>query len=130
MILGGTKKDSNNWKKVLLEIYRFAPSMWGESRKMGKYDPRHELAKRCGFENCELGNIIVFLEERKLVEMTSFDKDETHNWILTDKGFDVSLELEKQLREIEGKLRFENLQRWLIGLTAVLAISSLLNLIY
>ena len=129
MELGGTNTDSDNWKKVLLEIYRFAPNLWGDSIKMNSYDPRNSLAKRCGFKNSELGNIILFLEDQKLIE-TRVDvgnKEYSASWILTEKGFDVSLELEKQIRGVKEKIVDRDTQLIISFLTFILAITGIAN---
>lgn len=131
MVRGGTKIDSDNWKKILIDIYRFAPSNWGESIKMGKYDPRHPLAEKYNFKHSELGNIMVFLEDQGLIKTeTSNYKEYSAQWILTEKGFDVALELEKQAREIREKKRFEKLQLGIIILTAILMITGIINIFF
>lgn len=120
--------NKGNWKRILLEIYRFAPSMWGESNKMSKYDDRHDLAKKLNLKGHELGDSIVFLEEQELIKTNVSNLiNYSAEWILTEKGFNVSLELEKQEREIRKEKRSEKLQLFTLYLTVILVSTSMIN---
>lgn len=110
-----------NWKKVLKEIYGFAPNNWGESNKMNKYDNNHELAKKLKISGQELGNTISFLEEQKLIKTNISNKKEYNaQWIITEKGFNVALDIKKEIYQ-----SFQ--QSVLIFLTSVLAITAFFN---
>ncbi len=120
--------NKGNWKKILLEIYRFAPGSWGDSISMNRYDDRHPLAKKLDLRGHELGDSIVFLEEQKLITPNVSSKvNHVIQWFLTEKGFNVALELEKQLREIKVENRNEKLQLFTLYLTIILVSTSMVN---
>lgn len=107
-----------NWKKILKEIYDFAPNNWGESHNVSKYDNSHELAKKLKISGQELGNTISFLEDQKLIKTNvSNRKDYSAQWIITEKGFNVALDIKKEIYQ-----SFQ--QSVLIFLTSVLAITA------
>ena len=86
----------SNWKKILLEIYRNSPHMWGYSKKMQHNDDRHPLAKKLKITGYELMLGLSFLEGHKLIKTSVLSKEAfSAQWILMQKGFDVALDLEK-----------------------------------
>ncbi|MFW5847002.1 MAG: hypothetical protein ACOCUU_02460 [Nanoarchaeota archaeon] len=114
---------ASNWKKVLREIYNYAPNNWGESQKVSKYDSNHELVKKLKISGQELGNTISFLEEQKLIKTNiSNPKKYSAFWIITEKGFNVSRELEKEISNA-----FQ--QATIIFFTFILALTTLFSFI-
>ncbi|VVB79526.1 Uncharacterised protein [uncultured archaeon] len=124
-------RKPNTWKKVLLEIYRHAPGKYCSSGKMSYWDDQHDLAKRLRIKGHELGESISFLEDNKLTRLNIQSYKEYSDWVdLTEKGFNIALELEKQSREVREKKRVDLLQLWLVILTAILAISAIVNILF
>lgn len=78
------KFSNQNWIKVLDEIWKFAPNRHGRGKT--NYSDDHELARILKIKGYELGLIMMFLEENKLIE---YDSNDYIN--LTSKGFDVAL---------------------------------------
>lgn len=87
----------SSWKRILLEIYRFAPNQYGESSKMGVSDDRHELAKELKITGHELMLGISFMTDQGLIERNINPRTESMpysaTFVLTPKGFDVALKL-------------------------------------
>jgi hypothetical protein len=82
--------SNSNWKRVLAEIWDYAPNRYGRGK--GAFPDDHPLAKKLKLKSQELRLIVEFLEEQGLVE---FDKQE-QNWLnLTPRGFDVALRNEE-----------------------------------
>ena len=130
---------ANNWKKILLEIYRHSPNGYLETHNSKFWDDKHPLARKLNILGSELGISIGFLRENKLVEDTNpleplNEAQLNPNWFnriyLTEKGFNVVFELDKQFREIREKKRFERLQLLMIILTGVLALASVVNIFF
>lgn len=117
---------AKNWKRVLMEIYRFAPNQIGDSIKIHKYHDNHHLAKKLKITGQELGNTIAFLEDQKLINtlVSSFSS----SWSLTEKGFNVAIELEKELRDIGEKKMNHEIQLSLLFLTFILSSNGILNI--
>lgn len=114
---------ATNWKRTLKEIYDFAPNNWGESNKISKYEDRHPLAKKLKIRGQELGNTISFLEDQKLIKTNiSNPKDYAAQWIITEKGFNVVQEIQR-----ERMNAFQ--QTSIIFLTFVLALTSFFEFI-
>ena len=116
------KKDkaitASNWKKVLKEIYDFAPNKWGESNKVSKYDDAHDLAQRLKISGQELGHAISFLEDQKLIKTNiSNPKEYSAYWLITEKGFNIA-------REIQTERRNAVQQLTIIFLTYILALTA------
>ncbi len=138
----GNVPTGGNWKNVLLEIYRFAPGNYGESHKVNFWDDQHTLAKKFGINGQELGLAIAFLEDNKLIEKQGtsgigLDSEQINpNWsrsvILTEKGFNVVIELEKQKREgmmLDVQKKQAYFSRLLMLATIILALGTVLNII-
>ena len=128
---------SSKWKQILLGIYRQSPHGFIETHNSNFLNDNHILAKEHHLTGMDLGNCIGFLREHELIKDTNPFEPLNHPQInpawfnqilLTEKGFNVALELDKQFRGIREKRRFENLQKWLIGLTSILALSSIGNI--
>lgn len=89
--------DGSNWKKILNEIYNHSPNSWCESNKCGRNDDNHPIAKKLKISGQELMLGISFLEDHKLIENVRGNrKDYWAFWKLTEKGFNVVLENQKQ----------------------------------
>jgi len=109
---------NQNWKKVLSEIYNYAPNKYGRGRPQS-YGDDHPLVKRLKVKPYELSLIMSFLEDQGLVE---YDKPE-YNWInLTSKGFDVALQ--NQTQQAAFRTSFV-----MIVFTAILAFSAVVTLV-
>jgi len=130
---------AHQWKRILLEIYKHSPNAYLENHNSNFWDDKHALAKRLNILGSELGISIEFLRENKLIEDTNplepmneyaINPDWSNLIYLTEKGFNVVFELDKQFREIKEKKRFERLQRWIIILTAVLAFTGVVNIFF
>lgn len=102
-----TKFPSGNyWKKILLEIYRYAPNTYGRYT----HQTIHPLAKKLKINDLKLNAGREFLEKQELVELTWPDKETKEGFkqgapynpqiILTKKGFDVALDLEKHINSV------------------------------
>jgi len=114
---------ASNWKRVLKEIYDFAPNNWGESKKVSKYDDTHDLAKRLKISGQELGNTMSFLEDQKLIKTNvSNPKEYSAFWIITEKGFNIAREI-----QIEKMNAFQ--QTTIIFLTFILALTTFFEFI-
>ncbi len=89
--------SGTSWKRVLLEIYRFAPHQYGESNKIGINNDKHNLAKKLGISGYELMLAISFLIDQKLIERNVNPPQRSEEYfahfILTIKGFEVALNL-------------------------------------
>jgi len=129
----------SNWKKVLLEICIYSPHNYGESHKVRFYDGAHPLAKKLKISGYELGLAISFLRDHGLIkdrsQLNPLDEEPINPYwsnmvSLTEKGFNVALEVDKQLRDIAEKKRFERLHLWLVILTGLLVLSSLINIFF
>ncbi|MGE0792672.1 MAG: hypothetical protein AB7V77_00665 [Candidatus Woesearchaeota archaeon] len=88
------------WKKVLLKLYDSAPNYYGESDKEPWNSNKHPLAKNLKISGYELCVSIIFLKDQKLVFEWEkiFDKTVKNKSIkleLTEKGFNVAMDLEK-----------------------------------
>lgn len=129
----------SNWKKVLLEIYIHSPHNYGESHKVKFYDGAHPLAKKLKISGYELDLAISFLRNHELIkdrsQLNPLDEEPINPYwsnmvSLTEKGFNVALEVDKQFREIAEKKRFEMLQLLLVIVTIVLAITGIINIFF
>ena len=131
-----TKTCPNNWKRVLLEIYRQSPNGYIENHEQRFMDDKHILAKRLNIKGMGLGFAIGFLREHKLIEDSNpweplndlvFNQN-WHNQIrLTEKGFNVSFELEKQRREIRDRKNNTEMQMSIVLLTFLIALTEVTN---
>lgn len=99
-ILDGVPSGSN-WKKILYEIYKKAPHMYGHGMGTSFFDDSHPLAIKLKIKGQELGLGISFLKDNGLIEDQG-DKIPlavggtwSSKLILTKKGFDVILDIEK-----------------------------------
>lgn len=111
------KYTSQGWKRTLTEISNYAPERY-ESK--ANYDKKYPLVKKAKIKPRELRSILDFLEEQGLIE---YDGSE-YNWInLTSKGFDVATQNQTQKMTLITN-------RILAFLTAVIAISAIVNVIY
>jgi len=94
--------SGNNWKKILLEIYNKSPHLYGSSSKMSFYNDNHPLAQKIKITGNELNLGVIFLMNNGLIKQTNPGtlKYTDQNWSnflsITEKGFNVALELEKQ----------------------------------
>ena len=89
--------DGSNWKKILNEIYNHAPNSLCESSKCGRNDGHHPLAKKLKITGHELMLGISFLENHKLIRTDVHNNEDFWaSWELTEKGFNVALENQKQ----------------------------------
>jgi predicted transcriptional regulator len=114
------------WKRALLEIYFHAPNSWTEDSNCNRNTGNSPLQKRLEIlNNQQFAEGISFLEEQKLIYTKREPK--YSYWVLTEKGFNVALELQKQVREIKGEKRNEKSQLFTIFLTLILACTSMLN---
>ncbi len=117
-ILAEQRFTNQNWKRVLREIYDYAPNKYGQGKQ--SYGEGHPLVKCLKITPYELRLIMAFLEDQRLIE---YEKPE-NNWInLTSKGFDVALQNQNQKMTLITN-------RILAFLTAVIAISAIVNVIY
>lgn len=117
-----TRTSAINWKRVLREIYDYAPSEWGESNKLDKYSNNHALAKKLKISGQELGNTISFLENQKVIETQITCKNSyTASWVLTEKGFNIA-------RENQNFKLGAVLQTIIIYLTTILVITGMFDL--
>jgi len=109
--------SNQNWIKVLDTIWKRAPNRYGRGKT--DYDENHPLAKRLKIKAHELMLIMSFLEDQGLIEY----EQEEHNWInLTSKGFNVALQNQSVARTV-------GISRVIIFLTAVIAISTVVNVL-
>lgn len=130
---------SSKWKRILTEIYRHSPNGYIETHDSKFMSDKHPLAIKLKIKGLELGYSIGFLRENKLIKDTdtleplnefSINPDWFNRIYLTEKGFNLAFEIEKQWREIKEKKRFEELQRWMVILTAILVLSNIINIIF
>ena len=129
--------SANNWKRILLDIYGHCPNVYFENHRVNFWDDKHFLAKKLNLKGSEVGISIEFLKKNGLIEdknhftplkVKPLAPEWQNNISLTEKGFNVALELDKQAREIREKKRFEKLQWAIIILTAVLAVTGASNI--
>jgi hypothetical protein len=100
-------KDSNEWRKVLLEIYKDNWNIYGYK----DFEGNHPLRKKLRLSGRSLSKSISFLLEHKLIRVHD-------NFIyLEQKGFDVA-------REIKKEIYHSAQQTSIIFLTSVLAITA------
>jgi len=87
--------NNRKWKKTLLEVYGFAPRMYGIGTTMGN----PILEKELRMTKDELHEHISFLEAQGLVEKFKIKNVDQGKLMLplklTTKGFNVSIDLEK-----------------------------------
>ena len=92
-----TKKERATWKDVIIELYESSPSIyvlegeWGSELLMNQFNLDENRSQ----------NLLSFLEYQKLIERVPNDKDGKLLLILTKKGFEVALELEKHKENSE-----------------------------
>ena len=131
--------SSSKWKLILLEIYRHSPNGYIETHNSKFMDDKHPLAVKFKIKGLRLGYSIGFLRKNKLIGDTNpleplnepAINPEWFNMIyLTEKGFNLALEIEKQIREMREKERFEKLQKWIVILTAILVLSNIINILF
>lgn len=109
------KFTNQNWEGVLKEISNYAPNRYGRGKS--NYGEDHPLVKRLKVKPHELMLIMSFLEEQGLIE---YDKSD-YNWInLTSKGFDVSLQNQRQSMAFRTNYV-------IVLLTAVIAFATLVD---
>ena len=109
--------SGTSWKKILLEIYNFAPNQYGENRDHSFQSDKHPLAEKLGINGYELMLGLAFLQDQKLVhEQVTTRKDGYYSatLILTEKGFEVVIDIEKHRDS-------RQLQAGLLGFAAVTA---------
>ncbi len=115
------------WKRALLEIYFHAPKSWTEDSNCNRNTGNSPLQKKLGIlNNQQFAECIIFLEEQKLIE-TKREKKYQY-WALTEKGFNVALELQKQIREIKEEKMGEDIKLSTVLLTFILALTGMTNL--
>ena len=111
------KFTNQNWKRVLAKIVNYAPNRYGRGKS--NYGEDHRLVKHLKITPYELTLIMAFLEDQGLIE---YDQSE-HNWInLTAKGFDVSMQVQNQVRAFRTTFT-------LIVFTAIIAFSAFVSLL-
>ena len=118
--------NSSKWKVVLLDVYRHCPNFYFEDHKISFWSDEHFIAKKLKMTGADVGMAIEFLKRNKLVEdknPKTQDPNYQNNISLTEKGFNVAFELDKQLREEKETKRHGEIQISLIFLTFVLAIT-------
>lgn len=120
------------WKNVLLEIYHFAPHQFGDSLKCSFYHNEHELAKKLKITGSELGLAITFLKDNDLIRDTIsmhpnsnplVNPSRSNQIPLTEKGFKVALDLEKQ----ESNNQLQSKLVLFAGITALVGFFSINN---
>lgn len=89
--------DGSNWNGILNEIYNHSPNSWCESSQCGRNDGNHPIAKKLKITGQKLKLGISFLENHKLIKTQVHNSKEFWaSWELTDKGFNIALENQKQ----------------------------------
>lgn len=126
----------SNWKKVLLEVYRYSPHNYGESHKAGFYDDNHYLVKKLKITDYELGLAVSFLREHNLVKNSNLGgvglnaepicPEWSNNLILTKRGFDVAIKLENQI----SNKKSQDAIVLFMSIATLIALMSLINNIY
>lgn len=85
--------SGKSWKRVLDEIYQFAPHQYGDSSKCLFSSDEHSLAKKLHISGYELMLALSFLEDHKLISRFNMVGIDGHSSSiqLTKDGFDVAL---------------------------------------
>ncbi|MBN2102088.1 MAG: hypothetical protein JW716_04425 [Candidatus Aenigmarchaeota archaeon] len=98
--------SGSNWKEILLEIYHTAPHLYGQSHYINYQNDNHPIAKKIKITGKELDAGILFLllhgliEENNKKEVLDMISENWSSWIeLTEKGFQVALDIEKNRSE-------------------------------
>ena len=114
--------NKGHWRKILLEIYNSAPNKWGYSSKIGYSENSHPLAKKFKISGHELMLNICFLEDNKLIKTNPSGEgiDFSAVWNLTEKGFNVALDLEKHASD-------QKIQKLLASGGSIIAVLSIIN---
>lgn len=100
-------ENKNEWRKVLLEIYKDNWNIYGYK----DFEGNHPLRKKLKLSGRSLSKSISFLIEHKLIRVDN-------NFIyLEQKGFDVAREIRKEIYHFSQ-------QTSIIFLTSVLAITA------
>ncbi len=107
--------SGKNWKKVLSEIYEYAPHTYFRNNKIGIQNPNHSLVKKLRMSEYEVMLCASFLEENGLLEWKKVHNslDNHQDLVLTSKGFDVAL-------QNEGQEKTQGLQK-ILALASVLS---------
>jgi hypothetical protein len=109
--------ENSEWKEILLIIYKFSPNQYGWGNKGFTKD--HNLVKKSKIDPKNVMLSISFLEENNLIYSPNKN---TNLFSITEKGFNVAFELEKQLLSASINLT-------MIIFTALLVFSALVNLV-
>lgn len=122
--------NAKNWKRVLLYLYRHCPNVYFESSQISFWSDNHILAQDLKMRGTDVGICIEFLRKNGLMKddvPPVNTKEYQNNISLTEKGFNVAFELEKQERESTEKRENEKKQFFTLFLTLILASTSMLN---
>ena len=111
--------NPKQWKKVLFNLYAGRLLLHKEYNHLQGIPPATDINMEKEF----FDRALHFLKENDLVEIRDDDF-----YYLTLKGFDVAFELEKQIREIKEKKRFEIGQYSILFFTFVLTITGVITL--
>ncbi|MBI4167790.1 MAG: hypothetical protein HY515_02435 [Candidatus Aenigmarchaeota archaeon] len=86
-------RKESQWQRVLYRLFINASNAsYFSQGKIGFYDDKHPIAEELGIKGQELGSILHFLSEQKLIE--GYLDGQPHI-IITAEGFDVASEIGK-----------------------------------
>jgi hypothetical protein len=111
----------NQWKRVLFNLYIGKLNIYKDYNILALEDTHP--AKDIMMKKENFVNGLYFLKEHNLVEIRDDDF-----YYLTNKGFNVAFELEKQIREEKERKRNGELQLSLVFLTFILTLTGIANL--
>ena len=94
------------WKKILNEIYLIAPNKYTEDNKFNRNTENHPIAKKFNLKSQDFSEGVSFLEEQGLIETKRHPNYRW--WVLTEKGFNVVLENEKNRKQEKINLALTN----------------------
>lgn len=97
--------SGTSWKRILLEIYEYAPHSYGDTTGCPLSDNEHPLVKKLKITGYEAMLGVSFLKDNGLIRQESVMTPGglVSKYYLTEKGFNVALELEKQKSDFDIK---------------------------
>jgi len=98
-------RKNKNWKILLLELYYHVPDKYVDLKNMTIWDSNHDLVHALPMDGLEVGAAMRALIDYKLVD---FDVKKTKpyraEYTLTEKGFNVAYELDKNQKHVTIEL--------------------------
>jgi|GEM_PF-6194863 len=113
---------SGSWKKILLEVYNYAPQSYFYGDISSFKDNIYPLAKTLKMNNKDLAYGVVFLQKNRLIKIVHVN-NKVGYIELTEKGFKVALEIEKQKTN-------NTVQAGMLIFTAILTLASITQIYY